>query len=311
MMGAREITAALGGRWCGGYGVACCPGHDDRTPSLSISDGEDGKILVKCHAGCEQRAIITALQDLRLWPQLGKESGPLTAAEKDQRRQEHAEQGREQNAKSQAALAIWGASVPAAGTLVETYLASRRLHLPPLTSLRFHPGLTHPSGGSWPAMVALVTRGSDDAPIAVHRTFLARDGSGKAPVEPQRMMLGLAGAASELLVGEGLETVLSGMEATGKPGWACLSTGGLRSLHLPKEVREVIILEDADDPGREAAAAAAERLACEGRSVRVARPPAGFKDFNDVLLEGVACRSHSPRHARGGAETLSTRCHDH
>jgi DNA primase len=61
-----------------------------------------------------------------------------------------------------------------------------------------------------------------------------------------------------------------------------------RSLHLPAEVREVIILEDADDPGREAAAAAAERLIREGRSVRVACPPAGFKDFNDVLLEGVA-----------------------
>jgi hypothetical protein len=98
----------------------------------------------------------------------------------------------------------------------------------------------------------------------------------------------LAAAASELLVGEGLETVLSGMEATGKPGWACLSTGGLRSLHLPKEVRELIILEDADDPGREAAAAAAQRLIREGRTVRVARPPVGFKDFNDVLLEGVA-----------------------
>jgi len=190
-------------------------------------------------AGCEQRAVIAALQDLGLWPRFGKASGPLTAVEKDQRWQEHAEQGLEQNAKSQAALAIWGASVPAYGTLVTTYLASRRLHLPPPTSLRFHPGLTHPSGGTWPAMVALVTRGLDAAPTAVHRTFLARDGSDKAPVEPQRMMLGpvgggavrLAPVASELLVGEGLETVLSGMEATGKPGWACLSTGGLRSLH--------------------------------------------------------------------------------
>jgi len=186
--------------------------------------------------------------------------------------------------------------VPAYGTLVTTYLASRGLHLLPPTSLRFHPGLTHPSGGTWPAMVALVTRGSDDAPIAVHRTFLARDGSDKAPVEPQRMMLGpvgggavrLAAAASELLIGEGLETVLSGMQLTGKLGWACLSTGGLRSLHLPEEVREVTILEDADDQGREAPAAAAQRLIREGRTVRVARPPVGFKDFNDVLLEGVA-----------------------
>jgi len=39
-------------------------------------------------------------------------------------------------------------------------------------------------------MVALVTRGTDDAPLAIHRTFLARNGAGKAPVEPQKMMLG-------------------------------------------------------------------------------------------------------------------------
>ena len=234
-MSAVEIVAALGGRWRGGYGTVRCPAHNDDNPSLSIREGADGKVLVKCHAGCDQRAIITALRDLGLWPPFGKASAPLTAVEKDRRRQEHAEQGREQDAKRiEAALAIWGASVPAYDTLVTTYLASRRLHLPPPASLRFHPGLTHPSGGTWPAMVALVTRGSDDAPIAVHRTFLARDGSDKAPVEPQRMMLGpvaggavrLAGAASELLIGEGLETVLTGMQATGKPGWACLSTGG-------------------------------------------------------------------------------------
>jgi hypothetical protein len=39
-------------------------------------------------------------------------------------------------------------------------------------------------------MVALVTRGADGTPLAIHRTFLARDGGGKAPVDPQKMMLG-------------------------------------------------------------------------------------------------------------------------
>jgi hypothetical protein len=27
--------------------------HDDRTPSLSIRDADDGKVLVRCHAGCD------------------------------------------------------------------------------------------------------------------------------------------------------------------------------------------------------------------------------------------------------------------
>lgn len=45
-----------------GY-VACCPAHDDREPSLSISDGEKG-VVVHCHAGCEQRAVLDALAGL-------------------------------------------------------------------------------------------------------------------------------------------------------------------------------------------------------------------------------------------------------
>ena len=92
--------------------------------------------------------------------------------------------------RSEAALAIWGSAKRAQGTLVEVYLASRGIRLPAPDALRFHPGLKHPSGGIWPAMVALVTRGSDGKPLAIHRTYLARDGIGKAPVAPQKMMLG-------------------------------------------------------------------------------------------------------------------------
>jgi hypothetical protein len=92
--------------------------------------------------------------------------------------------------RTEAGLAIWNASTSADGSLVETYLATRGLHLSLPPTLRFHAGLKHPSGGIWPAMVALVIRGVDDAPLAIHRTFLAREGSGKAPVDLQKMMLG-------------------------------------------------------------------------------------------------------------------------
>ena len=88
------------------------------------------------------------------------------------------------------ALAIWRACGPAEATLVQTYLAARGIDLPLPNALRFHAGLKHPSGDIWPAMVALVTNGADATPLAIHRTFLARDGSSKAPVDPQKMMLG-------------------------------------------------------------------------------------------------------------------------
>ena len=41
-MNSHEITKALGGSWNGSYGLAKCPAHDDRTPSLSIREGDDG-----------------------------------------------------------------------------------------------------------------------------------------------------------------------------------------------------------------------------------------------------------------------------
>jgi hypothetical protein len=140
-------------------------------------------------------------------------------------------------------------------------------------------------------MVALVTRGSDNEPLAIHRTFLARDGDNKAPVDPQKMMLGpcrggavrLARAGDVLLVGEGIETCLAAMQATGYPAWAALSTSGLRTLDLPDDVRDVIILADGDKSGEAAARDAALRWNREGRRVRVARPPQGL-DFNDLLL---------------------------
>ena len=82
------------------------------------------------------------------------------------------------------ALEILKSTVPANGTLAETYLAGRAITLPIPERLRFHDALLHtPAGTSAPAMVALVT-GVDDKPLAVHRTYLSRDGSGKADLDP-------------------------------------------------------------------------------------------------------------------------------
>jgi DNA primase len=90
------------------------------------------------------------------------------------------------------------------------------------------------------------------------------------------------------MIGEGIETTLSAMQAAGIPAWAALSTSGMRSLNLPNTVREVIVLADGDDPGDTAARACAERWAREGRRVRIARPPPGF-DFNDLLMCSAPC----------------------
>jgi len=41
--------------------IARCPAHDDRKPSLSITEGEDGRALVYCHAGCTVEAVLDAM----------------------------------------------------------------------------------------------------------------------------------------------------------------------------------------------------------------------------------------------------------
>ena len=71
-MNAQELTKALGGRWSGSSGKACCPGHADKTPSLSISEGDSGCVLVKCHGGCEQERVIDALKARDLWPEAAR-----------------------------------------------------------------------------------------------------------------------------------------------------------------------------------------------------------------------------------------------
>jgi hypothetical protein len=54
------LAALVGVRKVGDGWTACCPAHEDRRPSLSINEGEDGRALVKCHAGCSFEAIVEA-----------------------------------------------------------------------------------------------------------------------------------------------------------------------------------------------------------------------------------------------------------
>jgi len=294
MESGEAIASALGGHRVGAGWMACCPAHDDCQPSLAIRDGDD-RVLVHCHAGCTQQEVIAALERNGLWQSaFPADQGRARSCDKSRAWAEE-----EAASRTEAAHAIWRTTVPAGGTLAGTYLVARGLTLPVPQALRFHPDLKHPGSGRWPCMVALVTRGKGGTPVAIHRTFLAGDGSRKAPVDPAKMMLGpcrggavrLGEPGNILMVGEGIETCLSAVQATGLPAWAALSTSGLRSLDLPESVHQVIVLADGDEPGERAAWDCASRWIGEGRRVRIARAPQGM-DFNDMLL-GKSPASHS------------------
>jgi hypothetical protein len=67
---ARVLARVQGVRRNGTGWTARCPAHDDRTPSLSIAQGDDGRVLLKCHAGCTHKAIAAALgiEERELFP---------------------------------------------------------------------------------------------------------------------------------------------------------------------------------------------------------------------------------------------------
>jgi hypothetical protein len=195
----------------------------------------------------------------------------------------------------EAARRLFAMSQPIGGTLVDAYLRSRGIgNLRDTGSLRFHPRCYYrPEGDgpteTWPAMIAAVTDLSG-AITGAHRTWLAPDGSGKAPVDtPRRAMGSLLGHAVRfgavedvLAVGEGIETMLSLRSAlSAMPMAAALSANHLAAFMFPSTLRRLYIARDADAAGDAALAALAERAEAEGIEVLALSPQMG--DFNDDL----------------------------
>ena len=271
MTSAQSIVKALGGRWDGKSGLVRCLAHDDRNPSLSVSAGDDGRLLLHCHAGCDFRDIHAALVSRGLI--------------------EPPEPRRAKITNDDRAGEIWAQAVDATGTLVETYLRSRWITLAVPPCLRFSPRLHHhPSGKTLPAMVAAVQCGTPgQRPRAVHRTYLETDGR-KAGVRPPKMAIGsfgsgavhLAPAGPALGIAEGIETALSAMQLWEIPVWAALGSR-LDRVDLPEIVREVQIFADRGVAGGDAAIKAAVRFKAEGRRVFIRAPTDPYGDWNDYL----------------------------
>jgi hypothetical protein len=52
----EKVKQTGGGRW-----LACCPAHEDKSPSLAIRETDEGKILIKCFAGCSIDEVLSAV----------------------------------------------------------------------------------------------------------------------------------------------------------------------------------------------------------------------------------------------------------
>jgi hypothetical protein len=79
--------------------LALCPAHADRSPSLTLALGDDGRLLLHCFAGCDVRAIVTAVglpmsslfaesAPRRFWRPLSDQEHAFRAALHEGRRQQ-------------------------------------------------------------------------------------------------------------------------------------------------------------------------------------------------------------------------------
>jgi putative DNA primase/helicase len=266
-----------------GYSAGCCPAHEDENPSMLFGPKRDGGAWFKCLAGCPAETIRAALVGEPIRRVFGLPVGSPA---------EHSDCGK----RVKWAHRIWSECRPATGTMVASYLRSRGIGINPPASIRYHAALRHPTGKYFPAIVARVEDVCGRFG-GIQRIYLKPDGSGKADVEPNKVSLGACGggavrlavATKVLALAEGIETALSILQATDIPTWACLGTSGLKALQVPGDVHAIFIGADADRPGLRAAHEAAYRFLGENpeRKIRVAVPPRGGTDWNDILRANV------------------------
>lgn len=201
----------------------------------------------------------------------------------------------------EAARRLFAMSQPIPGTVVEAYLRQRGITaLHGTGSLRFHPRCyyrpdEHSPTESWPAMIASVTD-LDGRITGAHRTWLAPDGNGKAPIDtPRRAMGDLLGHAVRfgvahdvMAAGEGIETILSlRTVAPSMPMAAALSAAHLAAILFPATLRRLYIVRDDDPAGDGARDSLIERANAVGIEAIALSPTLG--DFNeDLRLIGIS-----------------------
>jgi len=296
-----------------------CPFHSEKTPSFTVNEDKGFYHCFGCgaHGGSfdwimntegwsfleavEQLADLAGMQlpeDVSRTTERNQKARKELAPVVDRASDEEYELERAE--KINRARQSFASCVAADETLVDIYLKFRGIDLSNMggipASIRFHSNLYHADSDSYfPAMVSAVQDGSRKI-TGIHRTYLAVDGKGKAPVKKSKKMSGvcwggairLCPAAPKMGIAEGIETSLSVMVATGLPVWAAASMGNMAAVELPDIVREIVLCVDGDSDlvaMEKVMEKAKDFHALRGRKVSIARPPEGM-DFNDLLQVG-------------------------
>lgn len=186
------------------------------------------------------------------------------------------------------------------GDVVDRYLASRNLdEIIYPKALRYVENLRDGEGGVYPCIIAMVGRYGQPKFDTIHRTFLKRDGSGKAEIEsPRKLMPGpVPDGASVMLsdwtesgplgIAEGIETAMAASSIFRIPVWAAISSSMMRKWLPPPGCEEIVIFGDNDKKfgGQAAAYHLAHRLAAKHLPVgNVLIPQQPGEDWADEWL---------------------------
>lgn len=194
-----------------------------------------------------------------------------------------------------AATRLFASAKPVAGTPAETYLRGRGLAFAAFpSSLRYHPACYYRPDAKnilqqWPALLAALSDVNGNI-TGLMRTYLARDGQGKAPLATPRLGMGdflghavrFSPAGDALVVGEGLETVLSiKLALPGLSAAAALTANHLRAFELPRNLKRLYVAADNDAPGLAARDVVQARAERDGIAVTTLLPDAD--DWNGLL----------------------------
>ena len=282
---ARAIVESLDGTWRRDKGMCCCPAHDDRTPSLSVTLGRKA-ILFHCFAGCSNEDVIAALDRCGVRSRNLFDGSDFVKA-----------QPKKSLPFSPNARRLWLSAATITGSPAARYLAERGL-MSASDQLRYL-GRTPlgPRGAVQflPAMLAAVT--TDSGIIAIHRTFLDSALARLAGFERPKRALGSLGCGAVRLappmqgrlgLAEGIESALSAMQLFGIPCWATLGNERFGLVAIPESVRELILFIDNDAGGALAEERALKAYASPDRVIHSRVPTSPGFDWNDELKSRLA-----------------------
>lgn len=120
-MTAEQIVEALGGY----NGMVPCPAHDDRNPSCSVNESDNGEVLVHCHAGCTQSEVIDALKGRGLWSNPQRKTSLKASKNHAAKANRDAEKRAQQEIVAKVAQSVWDAAK--AAQTDHPYLTSKKL----------------------------------------------------------------------------------------------------------------------------------------------------------------------------------------